>query len=288
MRVQRFFIPGSEWLYFKIYTGYKSADDVLVDYLLPFFNDLKDNKKIDDYFFIRYTDPQFHIRVRLHVNDVLNYGFIFKEFANVFAPCLDSGLIWNIQCDTYKRELERYGEVYINEVERIFCVDSESIIRLIQIIRDSDAPDEDRWKLSLLLLDDLLCAFGFELFEKYLFFKQIGESFKKEFGFVSSLFTKQLNNKFRINRNIVNSVMDNSYIYLDKYEEILTNRRSRIADVFTFVSVGYDLRLDLARSLAHMTMNRLFRSKNRLYELVIYNFLSRYYGSKIARLKSSR
>ncbi|WP_444332737.1 lantibiotic dehydratase C-terminal domain-containing protein [Parabacteroides johnsonii] len=30
----------------------------------------------------------------------------------------------------------------------------------------------------------------------------------------------------------------------------------------------------------HMTMNRLFRTENRLYELIIYDFMRRYYMSK--------
>ena len=39
-------------------------------------------------------------------------------------------------------------------------------------------------------------------------------------------------------------------------------------------------------SMIHMTMNRWFRSKNRLHELVIYDFLSRYYISEIAKNKN--
>lgn len=34
-----------------------------------------------------------------------------------------------------------------------------------------------------------------------------------------------------------------------------------------------------------MTMNRLFKSKNRLHELVIYNFLFRYYKAEIGKNK---
>jgi len=39
----------------------------------------------------------------------------------------------------------------------------------------------------------------------------------------------------------------------------------------------------LLTSIIHMSMNRWFRTKNRLYEMVIYEFLSRYYASEIAK-----
>ena len=35
----------------------------------------------------------------------------------------------------------------------------------------------------------------------------------------------------------------------------------------------------------HMSLNRIFRSENRLHELIIYDFMTRYYKSKIAQNK---
>jgi hypothetical protein len=34
-----------------------------------------------------------------------------------------------------------------------------------------------------------------------------------------------------------------------------------------------------------MMLNRLFRSKNRLHELVLYDFMNRYYKSELAKEK---
>ena len=39
-------------------------------------------------------------------------------------------------------------------------------------------------------------------------------------------------------------------------------------------------------SYIHMEMNRLFANDNRLNEMVVYNYLTRYYKSEIARAKS--
>jgi len=38
-------------------------------------------------------------------------------------------------------------------------------------------------------------------------------------------------------------------------------------------------------SYSHMMVNRLFKSKQRLHEMVLYDFLHRYYKSEIARQK---
>lgn len=47
-----------------------------------------------------------------------------------------------------------------------------------------------------------------------------------------------------------------------------------------------DLSTDsLLSSYIHMMLNRLFRSKNRIHELVIYDFMYQYYKSEIAREK---
>ena len=43
---------------------------------------------------------------------------------------------------------------------------------------------------------------------------------------------------------------------------------------------------ELLGSYIHMLCNRLFRSKHRLQELVIYSYLFNYYKSQIARLKN--
>ena len=44
---------------------------------------------------------------------------------------------------------------------------------------------------------------------------------------------------------------------------------------------------DLMGSYIHMLMNRLFKSKQRVHEMVMYDFLFRYYKSEIAKKKYS-
>ena len=55
--IPRTFIPGSDYVYFKIYSGTKSADEILSRVVGPLTTMLIDAGAISKYFFIRYSDP---------------------------------------------------------------------------------------------------------------------------------------------------------------------------------------------------------------------------------------
>ena len=50
--MKRKFIIGDEWIYFKIYTGLKTADKILIETISPLVQHLFENKRIDKFFFI--------------------------------------------------------------------------------------------------------------------------------------------------------------------------------------------------------------------------------------------
>ena len=179
---KRTFIPGSEWIYFKIYTGTKTADAILKNELYGHIQRLLENGVIDKWFFIRYSDPDFHLRLRLHLKEPWNFNCIFNRFFEIFNPIVDAGLVWNIQCDTYQREIERYGANSITLVEDFFFMDSESVIKLLYQLNDEN-PEQHRWKLALALTDSFLSAFSFELSQRAELLNTMANIYKKEFGF---------------------------------------------------------------------------------------------------------
>ena len=282
----RIFIPGSEWIYFKLYTGTKTADAILKNELFRYISELLKNDIIDKWFFIRYSDPDFHIRLRLHLKETQNFSYIMNRFYKTLFPLVDSELVWNVQCDTYKREMERYGANTISMVEDLFFIDSDFIIKLLCLSEDNS--EQHRWKLSLVLIDSFLSAFSFDLTQRKELLNSMAESFKKEFGFTNHQTSKQLNDKCRIYRKeIENTMLWEGEMTVDI--SIIKARRQamvRLAEQLTVMEKSGELQVslhDLLRSLIHMTMNRWFRAKNRLHELVIYEFLSRYYTSEIAK-----
>ena len=288
----RTFIPGSEWIYFKIYTGTKTADAILKNELYNYVNEMLKNGIADRWFFIRYSDPDFHIRLRLHLNETRDFNYIFNRFFESFQPIIDAGLAWNIQCDTYNRELERYGNNSISLVEELFFTDSEFTIKLLHQLNNENS-EQQRWKLALILIDSLLSAFSFELSQRKELLSTMSESFKNEFGFTQHSATKQLNDKYRNYRKEIESTMlcENE---VSEMINTIKNRRQAIsstAEKIIAMEKSGELEMplnSLLTSIIHMTMNRWFRSKNRLHELVIYDFLGRYYTSEMAKQKYAK
>ena len=148
--------------YFKLYTGTKTADTILKNEMYRFVTDMLKNALIDKWFFIRYSDPEFHIRLRLHLKEPRNFTGLYNRFYEAFFPVVDAGFVWSIQCDTYRREMDRYGANTIALIENLFFKDSDYAIRLLhQIVGEN--PEQQRWKLALALTDSLLAAFSYNL-----------------------------------------------------------------------------------------------------------------------------
>jgi len=284
---QRTFIPGSEWIYYKLYSGTKSADKILINHILPVIENLLESKTIDNWFFIRYADPDEHIRLRLHLIDITDYGSVVLKLSEILKQLNESGVLWKIQMDTYNREIERYGIKSIPVLEKLFCVDSYSILQILKSVKS----DREIGFIAIYLIDSLLSSFDYSTSKKYDIIESWHQGLGNEFNLDKSL-RVQLDNKFRKDRTDITDSFD-----INKYEKeintILVNREYQsnaivniIKDLYKNNLVEIDTR-SLANSICHMTMNRLFRSKPRLSEMVVYGLMSRYYKSLLAFEKKS-
>ena len=289
---KRIFIPGGEWVYFKIYTGTKTADAIVKNEMYGYVGEMMKHEVIDKWFFIRYSDPDFHIRLRLHLKETKNFNCVYNRFFDICNPLADAGLVWNIQCDTYKREMERYGANSISLVEEFFFVDSNFIIQLLNRL-PADNPEQQRWKLALILIDSFLSAFSYELPQRKELLNAMADNYKKEFGFTRNHVTKSLNDKYRSFRKDIENAMswENETTEIIK---IVKDRRQAIvpvAEQLSGMEKSSKLQIpmkSLLTSMIHMTMNRWFRTKNRLHEMVVCEFLSRHYSSEIAKTAYSQ
>jgi thiopeptide-type bacteriocin biosynthesis protein len=284
--IQRAFIPGSQWLYFKLYTGEKTADDLLVKAIVPVLKKLRKEQTIEKCFFIRYSDPDFHLRIRLLVHDTQYIGEVIKLFHQQLGRWNNDGLLWKIQLDTYNRELERYGKHLIEEAESLFCADSECIVSIISKLNGNE---NYRWMIALKLIDTLLSDFGLSLEEKQQLLENLSKSFKTEFGF-NEFNSKQFNTKFRENKKAIEAVLSNTLnepAFISLYRPIKKRSKMLIPAVkqIRIKLKKSDNLNSLLSSYLHMTLNRLFRSKNRQHEMILYDFMFRYYTSEIARKK---
>lgn len=289
--IQRTYIPGSEWIYFKLYTGSKTADELLFRMIAPFVSNLHKKQLIKKWFFIRYNDTDFHLRIRFLVNNTNNIGDIINLFTKQLNYWIKNDLIWKVQIDTYNRELERYGNVLIEDAESLFWIDSEIALLIIKKIAVY-GNETYRWMASLKMIDSLLSDFSLNVIEKQQLMETLSRSFKMEFGF-NEHNSKQFNTKYRANKSIIESVLNNTIDNKDAksvYSPVIY-RSGRLAPVVESIkrklkkeNVTITLN-ELLASYIHMMINRLFRSKNRFHELIIYDFMRRYYTSEIAKLK---
>lgn len=286
------FIIGDEWIYFKIYCGPKSADIILTKVISPLTHDLLSNGIIDKWFFIRYADPKQHLRVRFHYNNSENIIVIINAINKLIKTYVEQGMVNNILIDSYIRELERYGNKSIELAEELFFYDSQMIIHFINIIEGDDG-EIIRWLFALRSIDALLDDFGFTESKKLELLHELKEEFGKEFGMNKSL-KMQLDMKFRNNRQRIIDIFNNEY-GSENIDDIigLLKRKSNdsINVILELIKMERETRLELSLnqllgSYIHMLLNRLFKSNQRLHEMVIYNFLYRYYSSEIAKRKN--
>ena len=66
LAVPRTFAPGSEWLYAKLYTGSATVDQLLREVVSPLIAKVLRSGAADQWFFTRYCDPDWHVRLRFH------------------------------------------------------------------------------------------------------------------------------------------------------------------------------------------------------------------------------
>ncbi|WP_165026966.1 thiopeptide-type bacteriocin biosynthesis protein [Dysgonomonas sp. ZJ279] len=289
--IQRTFTLGNKWVYIKLYTGIKTAEDILIQDICFIINRLQRKHLIGKWFFIRYADPDFHLRIRIWVKNEFHIREVINLFQIRLGSYIENNLIWKVQLDTYNRELERYGNILMEESESIFYLDSVCILSIIKILNNNSNEDY-RWMIALKMIDCFLSDFSLNNESKLSIISDLNNSFKTEFGF-NEYNSKQFNLKFRSNKNIIegvlrNTITDENFLKLN----IPIKKRSKeLAPVIKQLNIKLERnKIDipvssLLSSYIHMTINRLFRSKNRLHELILYDFMYRYYTSEIARNK---
>ena len=290
--VQRTFIIGDPWLYFKFYTGPKTADVALTEMIKPVTEKLLSQKIIDLWFFIRYSDPKLHIRVRFHFNDPRFIANIVREINSYSKPFIKENLIWKVQTDTYQREIERYGSPTMELSEQLFFHDSNMIVQMLDLI-EGDEGEQIRWMFSLRAIDGMLDDFKFNMTQKLDLVTVLRDGFGQEFGSNRNM-RKQLEQKYRKNRPEINFILDH---FNDQTSEIkplldlISQKSTAIQGITTDILAltqgeQSEKQLnDLMGSYLHMMVNRLFKTKQRLHEMVLYDFLCRYYKSEIAKKK---
>ena len=94
--MDRFYLLGSKWLYLKIYTGIKVGEDLLIKDIYPIVIQLKKKGYVSEFFFIRYSDPDFHFRVRIKMIDTSCLPVLISELYHILYPLMKENIVWNL------------------------------------------------------------------------------------------------------------------------------------------------------------------------------------------------
>ncbi|HVI45111.1 MAG TPA: lantibiotic dehydratase [Chitinophaga sp.] len=276
---QRVFSPGSEWVYLKIYCHWNTMNKVLRDYIVPFIS--ANDSYFDKWFFIRYGDPEPHIRLRFRCQGA-DQGIIYKRFNTFIQPALDNRFVWKVMTDTYVRELERYGHDNIENAESLFYADSMLITGLVV---HAENYLEEYWKYICFAVKTLLDNTDMQEEEKLEFLSAQAAAFMKEFGSENRTAKKMLSKKYQSLRQEMERLLSLEYPFNSEITGLFDAYSRQVA-----VHIGNDTSPGKKNRLAsyiHMHVNRVCTSGARLHEMVIYDLLTQYYGSLRARQKSA-
>lgn len=273
--LQRSFITGSEWLYVKLYAGITTNEKILTTVIKPLVEELLAFQIIDKWFFIRFNDPENHLRLRFH--HATNKEF-WKIVLERLYPLLETQHIYKMQTDTYIREIERYGTDTMLFSEDVFYYDSEAVINCIDLLEGEEG-EHYRWLLAARGVDTLLQDFEYSLTQKTAFMKRVQKHFFEEFGAAATLQT-QLNSQYRKHMRQLASFLDPEKDTINEIEDVTAIFRKRSARIRQ--GQQRPISEELISSYIHMFLNRMLLSNQRKHELVIYHFLSKYYESQLA------
>lgn len=274
---------GSEWVYLKFYCEEKSAEKLLTDIIYPLKYNLIKQNIISKWFFIRYIDPEPHLRIRFKIKKLEYISNFYQVINDLIRKSKKNVLIKKIQIERYQRELSRYGIDTIEFVETIFRLQSDFILDLLNF---GEIDNLTRRRLSLIYIDEFLKLFGYHTDTKEAFCKQLADAFLNEFGNSTDI-RKMLMGEYKSEKDFFKNFGDLNC--LNSFDNVISKtlknclRSSELSAgkiVRHYKNETSNFKLgNIIASIIHMFMNRLYLLKPREEELNTYNLLWLHYRS---------
>ncbi len=175
-------LPGSDWLYAKLYSGRTRHDDLLAGPVREFAGEALKNGLAERWFFVRYNDPDPHIRLRFQGGSKRLLSQLLPALTAWSHSLVESGLLRKLILDSYDREIERYGGLEsIQVAEQIFAADSIAVADIIAL-RIQRVLELSPVDLAVLTVDDLLSSLGLAASERLNLYRTIWQGQETAFG----------------------------------------------------------------------------------------------------------
>jgi thiopeptide-type bacteriocin biosynthesis protein len=235
------------------------------------------------FYFVRYLDQDYHLRLRFRLADPLQTGLLLNLISSDCRKWLEEDRMWKIEAGTYEPEINRYGAERMGIIEEWFYRDSLFWLDILAGIKEEE--QSAIWKTGVACIDWMLERFGLSVEAKMELLKRMRESLSAEFG-VNHRMKSQLDAKYRMSVKELAAALDPpGIIPMDSGDSLIQSETiiQRISETFT---TREELETSgLLPDLIHMSLNRAFRTRHRLQELVVNDFMYRYYASAMARGK---
>ncbi|QXV66791.1 lantibiotic dehydratase [Mucilaginibacter sp. 21P] len=275
---KRKFIPGSEWLYVKIYTS-RLGTDALLRELWPFLKRQLRQGYATKWFFVRYEDRGPHLRLRLLI-DRAKLGQIMVELCDLFERKVERNVIREFQVDTYSRELERYGVHDFEVVEDHFYASSRLVLRYLTM--PQARASNDRILFALMVTHNLSRSAFPDEDSLMSFYQQRYQQLASEFS--GDKLHVALDKKYREIKTRISEVMENKAFFASiRVNKWFIFCLSTYLKLLKQVDQKGPQHLLLVSSLIHMHLNRLFITKSRQQEMAVFYFLAKHMAGTRAK-----
>lgn len=281
--IERNFSLGSEWIYLKIYCHEHSANNLLSDELFNFLNK-PDLHIIKKWFFIRYTDPKPHIRLRVQAENKY-LGPILKKLSDALSGSIKCNVIQGYQADIYRREMERYGALLIEDVETVFYYSSKLVCQYIKQL-NAVPKTFSYYSIALVSTYGIINLFSDFINDEITFTDAIAKSLYNEFSKDKSL-QISLDQKYRDMKPEIEQLLKSNHLYnhlkLDKEYDTFVNACINLKK--QALNISTDQKINLVADIIHMHLNRIFFEQQRKQELCIYHMLHKYFTAQKAIMR---
>ncbi|MFI1947276.1 lantibiotic dehydratase [Streptomyces virginiae] len=156
-------LPGSAWSYLKLYAARDLHDEIAATELPALVEQMRAADAAPDrWFYIRYADPDAHLRIRTRTGSGPALPALFAWGEGLVRR----GLAERLEVATYHPEVSRYGgpAVY-DRVEELFAANSAVSCRLLRLLWDKE-PGLEPEAVVIAAVDALYAQWGLDIRER--------------------------------------------------------------------------------------------------------------------------
>jgi thiopeptide-type bacteriocin biosynthesis protein len=148
-------LPGGQWLYAKLYTAAGRQRALMAGAVRELVSGL--SGEVDEWFAVRYADPEPHLRLRLRGDQRSLWGTVLTRVNRWVGELIEAGLVRRMDLSGYEPETERYGGLDLLPLaHRVFHADS--VLTSALLADDLDRQPPGPWLTAAVSAVDIISA----------------------------------------------------------------------------------------------------------------------------------